>query len=216
MTPGLHRRIVGTAKRVSRPLGEAIARVGRVAMPKRDRRGLACFLARVVVGQQLSTSAARSIWARLEALVAERGSSMPEFFTARNSRALRGCGISNAKVRALIALREADTAGRLSVAKLRRMTHTERAEHLQAIWGVGQWTADMTSIFYFGDCDVWPAGDLGVYRGMEKCTGRRSKKKILEIANAFAPYRSFLALYMWRVLEEPKRMRARAASKQPV
>lgn len=216
MTPRLHRQLVKTAKRVSRPLEQALVRFGRLPMPKRNRHSLARFLARAIVGQQLSTVAARSIWARMEAVVAANDSSMPEFFRGRNARALRRCGVSNAKVRALIAIREADHAGLLSVERLRRLAHAQRSECLQEIWGVGQWTADMASIFYFGDVDVWPEGDVGVHRGMEAILGARSRKAVLKIANAFAPYRSFLALYMWRALEEPRPARARAASKRPV
>ena len=201
MTPQLHRRLVKTARQVSPPLQQTLVQIGRVAMPRRDRHGLPRFLARVIVGQQLSTAAARSIWKRVEATVRARDSAMPQFFCGKNTRALRRCGLSRAKVRALSAIRKADESGLLTPARLRRMTHPERAEHLQRIWGIGQWTADMTSMFYFGDRDVWPEGDAGVYRALELIVGRRSPKGMLKIANAFAPYRSFLAVYMWRFLD---------------
>jgi DNA-3-methyladenine glycosylase II len=207
VTPSLHRQFIETAHRVSPPLERAIARIGRVALPPRNGRTLAWFLARVVTGQQLSTSAARSIWARVEARVRESGGSMPEYFCAGNTRALRRCGLSRAKTRTLIAIREAHASGLLTARRLRRMTHAERAEHLQQIWGIGQWTADMTSIFYFGDADVWPEGDTGVNRGLATIVGRRSKKTLRRIADAFSPYRSFLALYMWRTLDEARQTR---------
>jgi hypothetical protein len=70
-------------------------------------------------------------------------------------------------------------------------------------WGIGQWTADMTSIFYFGEPDVWPEGDMAVYRALCRLTGNRSKASRATVASAFAPYRSFLALYLWRYLDGP-------------
>lgn len=216
MTPGVHRRFVETARGVSQPLERAIRRIGRIAIPRRNRRGLPRFLARVVVGQQLSTVAARTIWARVEAAVQADGGSMPEYFCARNTRTLRRCGLSKAKVRTLIAIREAHADGALSTARLRRMAHAQRGEYLCRIHGIGPWTADMTSIFFFGDPDVWPQGDAGVCRGMETMIGRRSKKTLAKVANAFAPHRSFLALYMWRILDEPASVPARGPSKQPV
>lgn len=218
MTPHIHRHFISTSRRVSPPLHAAIAQIGRLDMPNRRGRGFAWFLARVIVGQQLSTSAARSIWMRVETAVSANGGSVPEFFTARNSRVLRACGISQNKVKALIAIREAHAAGLLSTQRLRRMTHAQRSEHLTAIWGIGQWTADMASIFYFRDLDVWPEGDIGVYRGLERVIGKRSRRTLLKIANAFVPYRSFLALYMWRVLDEPveRPRRGVSASKQPL
>lgn len=216
MTAKVHRHFVETAARVSPPLQEAFMRLGVIAPPERGRRILAHFLARAITGQQLSTVAARAIWARVEAAVKERESSIPEFFCARNARVLRRCGMSQAKVRTLITIREAHERGLLSVRRLSRLTHAERSARLQEIWGVGQWTADMASIFYFGDPDVWPEGDVGVYRGLERVIGKRSKRTVLRLAAAFSPYRSFLALYMWRILEEAKPSQKPAVSKQPL
>lgn len=203
MTAKIHRHVIRTAGRVSPPLRQALARLGRITAPVRRRRGLAHFLARAVVGQQLSTAAARSIWARVEIAVERSGGAVPAFFHRRNAPVLRQCGLSQAKVRALIAIREAHERGALSVRRLRRLSHAERSACLQEIWGIGQWTADMASIFYFGDPDVWPEGDVGVYRGLERVIGKRSKRTVRKLADAFSPYRSFLALCMWRILDEP-------------
>lgn len=216
MSRKVHEHFVTTARGISLPLHDAIAQVGQLTLPARGRRSLAHFLARAVAGQQLSTSAARSIWARVEATVQSRGSSIPEFFCARNARALRKCGLSQAKVRALIAIREAHERGVLSVRRLARLNHAQRSERLQEIWGIGQWTADMVSIFYFNDPDVWPEGDAGVYRALELIVGKRSKRTVRKLAGAFAPYRSFLALYMWRTLDVPKKVVKKRASAQPL
>ena len=216
MSKQVHRRLMLIAARVAPPLRPALLRVGVVTAPVRGRRSLAHFLARAVVGQQLSTAAARSIWTRVESEVKSRNSAIPEYFCARNAVALRRCGLSEAKVRALIAIREAQENGKLSVRRLRRLPHSERSAELQQIWGIGQWTADMVSIFYFGDPDVWPEGDVGVYRGLETIIGKRSKRTVLKIASAFSPYRSYLALYMWRVLDQPQAAKQRAVSRQPV
>jgi DNA-3-methyladenine glycosylase II len=218
MTLKIHRQCVKAAGTVSLPLKAALVEVGRVTLPDRSRIPLPAFLARAITGQQLSVSAARSIWARVEIAVKANGSTIPDFFTARNRRVLRQCGLSNAKVQAVIAIREAHEAGLLSVRKLRRMNHAERSAHLQQIWGVGQWTADMTSIFYFRDPDVWPQGDIGVYRALCRLTGKRSTAALAKLAGSFAPYRSFLAMYMWRVLDQPKEAARRSARgpKQPV
>lgn len=201
MNPQAYRRFLATARDASPRLHAAIAGIGRIELPDRRRRGLAWFLARAIVGQQLSTLAARSIWQRVEAAVRAGDATVPVFFCDRNAAVLRQCGISGAKVKALIAIREAHENGLLSARRLGRLSHAQRSGQLTQIRGIGQWTADMTSIFYFQDPDVWPEGDAGVYRGIEQVTGRRSRKAVLALANRFAPYRSFLALYMWRLLD---------------
>jgi DNA-3-methyladenine glycosylase II len=83
---------------------------------------------------------------------------------------------------------------------VRAMDHRARSAHLCAIWGIGQWTADMVSIFYRRDEDVWPAGDASVQRIFAKFIGRRQPVKA---AQRFAPHRSILALHMWRLLDGP-------------
>lgn len=217
MSAKVHRRFVETARAISLPLHAAIAAADGVRMPRPGRRGLAGFLCRAVAGQQLSTAAARSIWARVEDRVNGAGSSIPEFFCAANARALRACGLSRAKVKALIAIREAQARGALSLRRLKALTHPERAERLQEIWGIGQWTADMVSIFYFGDPDVWPAGDISVQSTLLKLTGKRSAAAAAKVASAFAPYRSYLALYLWQILDSRATAPRKAAgTKRPV
>jgi len=216
MTAHIHRRFLVIAERVAPPLKAALIRVGRIAPPEPRRRSLAYFLARAVVGQQLSTTAARSIWARIEAAARASGDGIPGFFVPRHARQLRACGLSRAKVRTLIAIREAHESGRLSAQRLRRMNHAERSAALCTIWGIGQWTADMAGIFYFRDPDVWPVGDIGVQRGLEIALGRCSARTMRRVAAAFAPYRSFLALYMWRLLDGAPVRPDRADSRRPV
>ncbi len=145
-------------------------------------------------------------------------STIPEFFIDRNKRTLRRCGLSRAKAKALVAIREAQEGGALSTRRLRGLGHVERSEHLQEIWGIGQWTADMTSIFYFGDLDVWPEGDISVRNTFLRLTGKRSRTTALKMASSFAPYRSFLALYMWQILDGPRKTQKRKPlnQKRPV
>ena len=91
---------------------------------------------------------------------------------------------------------KAARAGELDAAELSKVAHAVRAERLTAIWGVGQWTADMMGIFYFGDRDIWPDGDVTARKTLAKLTSRR--RKTVRTAERFAPYRSYLALHMWR------------------
>jgi DNA-3-methyladenine glycosylase II len=193
-----HRRFVGLAEAISPALAIDLTAVGPVAWPERRDGGLGLFLSRAVVGQQLSTRVARVIWSRIEALPRDAGEDVLGIFRADNARALRACGVSGNKVKALIAIREAAMAGRLAEDALRTITADERSRQLQAIWGIGQWTCDMASIFHFRDFDVWPEGDAAVIRTFARYIGRRKPAKT---AARFAPQRSVLALYMWTIID---------------
>ncbi|WP_136066194.1 DNA-3-methyladenine glycosylase family protein [Modicisalibacter radicis] len=200
MSEAIHARFLAIAEGLSPTLHDAMARGGPVAPLHGDIGApLAERLCRSVAGQQLSVKAARSIWARLES--ARGDLPMHEFFHAVNSEAIRACGLSSAKTRAICAIAAEARAGGLEAEALRPLAHAERARHLTALWGVGQWTADMISIFYFGDEDVWPDGDVAARKTLTRLTSPR--RKTVRTAARFAPYRSYLALYMWRHVDAP-------------
>lgn len=191
----VHDRFLGIAAAVSDPLVEAIGSVGPRQFPDRGDMPLAHFLARTIVGQQLSTKAARSIWSRIEACAANTGVGIPELFTDEHHAALRACGISRNKIRALGHVREASLDGRLAGERLHALDHAGISGELLSLWGVGQWTCDMAALFYCRCPDVWPEQDVTVQKTFARLIGRR--RKPARWAARFAPHRSWLALYMW-------------------
>ena len=98
---------------------------------------------------------------------------IPGFFVEGNEGALRACGLSKNKVRTLLGIHWAEAAGLLHRDKVRAMDHRSRSDHLMALWGIGQWTCDMVSIFYCRDQDVWPAGDKTVEKTFARFIERR-------------------------------------------
>ncbi|TFH88693.1 DNA-3-methyladenine glycosylase 2 family protein [Billgrantia azerbaijanica] len=199
MSDHIHERCVAVARELSPQLTEAIARGGPVTLVADDSQPLAERLCRSVAGQQLSVKAARSIWGR----VLEAAGEVPlmDFLVEARHATLRDCGLSAAKAKALGLIAEEARAGQLEADALRDLDHAERAQRLTALWGVGQWTADMVSIFYFGEPDVWPEGDVAVRKTLERLTSPRRKTR--RTAARFAPYRSHLALYLWRHVDAP-------------
>jgi DNA-3-methyladenine glycosylase II len=175
--------------------------LGPVEMPLRKHLGLPQFLARVIIGQQLSTKAAHTIWSRIRTAARDADERIPQYFREENVDTLRACGASGNKVKALLAINEARADGRLAPAKLRRMGFDERSALLLDLRGVGQWTVDMASMFYFGDSDIWPEGDLAVARTFRGYLSARQARSTDEFVARFAPNRSYLALYMWKIID---------------
>ena len=126
-----------------------------------------------------------------------RGVGIPELFTPDNADAVRACGVSGGKMKTMIGIHDADRAGQLEAGAIRRMSLEARDEHLSALWGIGQWTCDMVSLFHCREPDMWPEGDVAVQRMFRELIGRRKPAKA---ALLFAPYRSYLALAMWRLV----------------
>jgi 3-methyladenine DNA glycosylase/8-oxoguanine DNA glycosylase len=64
--------------------------------------------------------------------------------------------------------------------------------------GVGPWTANYIAMRALGDPDAFPASDLGLLKAMEMSSPRRLE----EIAEAWRPWRSYAALYLWESLRK--------------
>ena len=73
--------------------------------------------------------------------------------------------------------------------------------------GIGRWTVEMLLLFDLGRPDVWPVYDYGVRKGFAKIFGKRklpTPKQMVKQGQRFAPYRSALAWYCWRALDDGK------------
>ena len=184
--------------------------------PEIDRRGSRPnaweALARAIVGQQLSTSAARSIWEKLIGLFGGR-TPEPEELLRRRPATLRKAGLSNAKVKYLRDLAARVKDGRLDLKRLRDLSDEDVCVELVAVTGIGRWTAEMFLIFHLGRHDVLSAGDLGIRKAIQLAYGLDElpgPDEIDRIAESWRPHRTLAGLYLWRslantpVVEPPK------------
>ncbi|TGY89940.1 DNA-3-methyladenine glycosylase 2 family protein [Marinicauda algicola] len=194
MCEHIHARFVEIGHGLSPALGGALSRLGPVAFTPDDSQPLCERLARSVAGQQLSVKAARTIWSRVEAAAGDVP--LMDFLRERNAATLRACGLSGAKTAAVCAIAAEARAGGLDSGELRYLCAADRARHLTRIRGVGPWTADMVNMFYFGEEDIWPDGDIAARNTLASLTSKR--RKTIRTAERFAPHRTRLALYMWR------------------
>jgi DNA-3-methyladenine glycosylase II len=192
----IHTRIVREAAGLSTDLAAALKACGPVSLKRGGERALPEYLCRIVVGQQLSTAAARTIWSRVEDLAREERLTVVRLARGDHEGPLRDCGVSRQKIAALADISRAHSERKLGVRILARLPHEERSVRLREIRGVGQWTCDMASIFYFGDADVWPSGDLSVTQELGRFVGKRRMNSAPE---RFRPYRSYLAVSMYRL-----------------
>lgn len=157
-------------------------------------------LARSIVGQQVSTKSANTIWKRLEAL--------PVAMTAENLLRLttddmRTAGLSPRKIGYLFDLAEHFTNNRLHIHEWYGMRDEDIVSILTGIRGVGRWTADMFLIFYLQRPDVLPLDDAGLIKGISQCyfSGDPvSRSDVREVAQAWMPWRTVATWYIWRSL----------------
>jgi DNA-3-methyladenine glycosylase II len=194
MSPELHGWFQEKAATLSPRLARDMAAVGPVSFPDREDHGTAAFLARAVIGQQISAAAARGIWGRIEERASAQGQTVRALLASLGESELRACGLSGNKTKAILSIHAAAVAGALD--PVHGIDHADRTARLCKIWGIGPWTCDMLAIFYCREPDIWPEGDLAVQSTFRAYIGRRKPAKA---AALFAPYRTGLALYMWRI-----------------
>lgn len=198
-----HRLLLKQSKAHHEDLYILLKAAGAVAMPSKPKGSLVFTLARAMVGQQVAAKVAAVFWKRV--LAAAGGSSdkaLLALFTPKNEAKIRACGLSGMKVRFLVGLGEAHRSKFLSARKVLGLAHAERITYLTQLDGIGVWTADMVGIFYCRDGDIWPQGDLAVRKTFAKLV-RVEERATSEVAEKFAPYRSFLARHMWNEKNNP-------------
>ncbi|MBL8717088.1 MAG: methylated-DNA--[protein]-cysteine S-methyltransferase [Myxococcales bacterium] len=190
------------------PLVRSIPCTLPVPDPSQPTDGARLFrtLVRAIVGQQLSTQAAATIFGRLEALVGPlQESDAPGRLLHHDEASLRGAGLSTAKVAAVRDLARRIEAG-LDLARVARAPDDEIVEALTAVRGVGRWTVEMLLVFELGRPDVLPVSDLGIRKGMQRVRKLRSlpdPEVVERHAEVYRPFRSIGSFYLWRALEVP-------------
>ena len=177
------------------PLGPAERRRGR----PEEAYG---SLVRTIIGQQLSTKAARSIYGRLTALFEGRPPT-PEELLSTDDEPLRACGLSGPKVRYLRDLAERVISGGLNLPSLDDLPDEEVIRQITAVKGLGRWSADMFLMFHLGREDVLPVGDLGVRRAVERAYDLPEipdAETLQNIARPWSPHRTLASFYLWESL----------------
>lgn len=161
-------------------------------------------LVRAIVGQQLSTKAARSIYGRVTARYDGRPPTPQEILDDDPDQLRAAAGLSRAKVGFLRSLAEHVQSGELELERLDALPDAEVTAELIAVKGLGPWTADMFLMFQLERPDVLPVGDLGIRRAVERAYGLEGlpdAAELTRIAEPWRPYRTRACTYLWRSLD---------------
>ena len=174
--------------------------LGRLVDRDRDRFVALC---RIIVGQQVSTAAARTIWGRVEE--AFDGPPTPEQLIEPDAEErLRACGLSGRKASYAIGIAEAIVAEELLLDSFDSMSDDEVIEAVVAMRGLGRWSAEMFLMFRLGRPDVLPLDDYSLRKAYMKAFRKRtlpSPQALEKHGEKWRPYRTVASWYLWRTLE---------------
>jgi DNA-3-methyladenine glycosylase II len=186
-------------------LGAIIKRHGPCTMRAYREGDLFMALVETIISQQLSTRVADVIFGRVCALCGNGGSPTPAALLALTTEQLRGAGLSGAKAKYVHGLAETIAGGSVSLEALEHLADDEVIATLSTIKGIGRWSAQMILLFRLNRPDVWPTGDLGIVRALERHYRMRKPptlKRLEKLGDPWRPYRSVAAWYLWRSLSE--------------
>ncbi|MDO9709562.1 DNA-3-methyladenine glycosylase family protein [Paracraurococcus lichenis] len=189
-------------------LKPVIRRIGPCTLAAVEREPYEA-LVRAIAHQQVHGRAAEAILGRFLALHPAHAFPPPELVLATPPEAMRACGFSQAKIAAIRDIAEKAAGGLVPTREgCARYADAELIERLVVIRGVGRWTVEMLLIFTLGRPDVLPVDDFGVREGWKVAAGLEAQPKPKELAGlgeAWAPWRSIAAWYLWRAADAAKR-----------
>lgn len=176
-----------------------VARALSLAGMPELRSGEAGFpaLLRAIVGQQVSTHAARAIWGRL---VAACDPLTPERFLRLRAPRLKAIGLSRQKTDYARGLARAVARGEIDLDALVAIGEEEAIERLVVLKGIGRWSAEIYLLFALGRRDVWPVDDLALAKAVVALKGlpdTARRADLVAVAEPWRPWRGAAAHLMW-------------------
>jgi len=159
-------------------------------------------LCRTIVGQQISTRAADSIWLKLEKKC--KKSIKPRTILKLSSRSLKAVGLSRQKVSYLKNIAKNFENKSFNIMKIKKMNDKEAINYITQLKGLGVWSSQMFLMFNLNRPDIFPIGDIGLLRAISKnyrTSYPPSKKFLNKISKLHIGYRSVSTWYLWRSID---------------
>ena len=159
-------------------------------------------LCRTIVGQQISTKAADSIWIKFEKKC--KKNIKPKTILKISSRSLKSAGLSRQKISYLKNIAKAFVKKSFDVKKLNKMNDIDAINYITKLKGLGVWSAEMFLMFNLNRPNIFPMKDIGLLRAISKnykTTYPPSKKILEKISEIHYGYRTVFTWYMWRSID---------------
>jgi len=176
-------------------LGGVLARLGEP--PMWGRRPGFSALVQIILEQQVSLAAARTMYLRLTHRL---GVMTPEGIQAMQVSGLREFGLTRQKANYCYGLAARILSGSLDLAAVARGPDDVGRQVLLGVPGLGPWSVDIYYLMALRRPDVWPRGDLALalaLREVKHLDGLPTKDEQQALVSAWAPWRSVAARLLW-------------------
>lgn len=155
-------------------------------------------LVKIILEQQVSLASAAALFTRLKQHTVPF---QPVRVLELGETHLKSLGLTRQKTSYCLHLAESIVNKRLRFSQLARMSDAEAKAALMEIKGVGAWSADVYLLMALRRPDVWPINDLALeiaFQKLKSLPHRPNANQLLQIAEAWRPYRSVAARMLWQ------------------
>jgi DNA-3-methyladenine glycosylase II len=188
-------------------LGGIVTRYG--TPPLWDRPSGFPTLVHIILEQQVSLASAAAAFGRLRGRLDPL---TPAALLTLTDAELLAIGFSRQKTRYARALAAAVVDGTLDLDGLERLDDEGVERELTAVPGIGPWTVTIYRLMVLRRPDAWPASDIALAQSLAEAQGlaaRPSPAELLDIAEAWRPWRAVAARILWHGYLETRAARRR-------
>ena len=159
-------------------------------------------LCRTIIGQQISTKAADSIWSKFEIKCKKK--IVPKTVLKLTSHSLKSAGLSRQKITYLKNIAKSFKNKSFNIRDLKKMDDDLAIDYITKLKGLGVWSAQMFLMFNLNRPDIFPTKDIGLIRAISKnykTSYPPSERFLNKISKMHSGYRSVFTWYMWRSID---------------
>ena len=160
-------------------------------------------LAKIIIGQQISTNVAKSLIDKLK----KDGMLTEKKISDASIEKLKLYGLSSQKAFYLKNLATLTIKNEIDLNSLSKLKGDEVTNLLIKIKGIGHWTINNYKIFALQDTNAWPSADLALQEAVKQLKGLETRPNEIEmekIGSIWEPHRAAAALFLWHFYNKVK------------
>ena len=155
-------------------------------------------LTRSIISQQISVSAADSVFSKFEKKC--RGKINPKIVSKLSITDLRRCGLSRMKALGIKSLADKILDKSFNPKLIKKMSDEEAINYLSSLRQIGRWSSEMVLIFFYNRPNIWPVQDIGLLRAISNNYKKKylpPKSFVNKLQKKFSPYCTLAVMALW-------------------
>ncbi len=167
-----------------------------------SRKDIFFSLCKSIIGQQISVSAANSVFLRFKKKCNNRINA--KTVSNLTFSQLKSCGLSRQKVKGIQSLAKQIINKSFKPKLISKMNDEEAIAYLSNLKQIGRWSAEMILLFTYNRSNIWPVQDIGLLRSISKNYKKKylpPEKFVFILKKRFSPYCSVATWYLWRSID---------------